>query len=350
MSRLFWHFVDVVNRRHFLIHLLLVIIALSVGIFIYFNQGISTQNALAEQVLHRQQVTARAGALSLEQFLNDFGKSLSIIARDESVIDPDQVKTTSDLKTFVDTWVSSSTINTINSISFLNTKGVVIYNYNTGGLTNYIGEDFSDREYFKWAVVAKKGDYYIGSPVIAKTGISAGSYIIPFSSPVIGTDGKFKGALITSIKIENIVEKYSYPLKISNDSAVFLLDSRGDFVFSPIPNLIGTNFEKVFGNIESKLTNEFDTTKSEGKLDVTMPNLLKDGAMTRFLLAYSVINLRPGVSWPLIILTPASDAFLFAGPFYQDQIVSLFYTIVVVIVFSIVGLTSYRIRERRRYK
>lgn len=196
------------------------VLVLSVGVGLYLKQGLSTQKSLIEQMAHRQQVISRSGMLSIKQFLTDFGKSLALFSNDD------------DMKTFVDVWSDSS----VESLSLLNSKGSVIYNYNSAGSTNYVGVNFSDRDYFKWAKTAKPGEYFIGNPIIAKTGLSAGSYIIPFACPVFDPLGKFEGVLATGIKIDNIIQKFSNPLKISTNTLVFLLDANGNIVFSPISN------------------------------------------------------------------------------------------------------------------
>jgi hypothetical protein len=80
---------------------------------------------------------------------------------------------------------------------------------------------------------------------------------------------------------------------------------------------------------------------------VLVPDIDTGGEVVRSLIAYSEVNVGVSTSFPwyLVVSTPASDAFLFTGVFYTDQLMSLIYFIIVILAFSIIGTASGRYKK-----
>ena len=347
MTEVFDKWVDFVGKKHFSIHLILVILALAVGIVLYFEEGNSTQTALADQMLHREQVVTRSGSISLSTFVQDLSNQVSAYSTWPYIESFDKDNVQDDVNILLHSWENTP----VSGILLIDKNGVVRYGADRNRVVG-IGADLSKVAYYTWAKTAIPGDRFVGSPIVSKIGFTTGRYIVPVAAPVF-KDGKFNGVLVITFLVDDATTKFLDPLKISDNTLVFVLDHDGNFVFSPIPNLIGTNFTNLFNDrsfpgkdgVIAGFKGEFAKPDTQGKFDITIPNLMYGNTLTRFLMTYSVANLGPGNDWSLIVMTPASDAFLFTGPFYTDQIFTLIYLIIVVIGFSLVGITTGRIKE-----
>ena len=350
IGKIFRHWVDSTSpKRHFTLHIIIVTVLLVGGMIIYFVEGISTQNALSEQMLHREQVIAVSGATSIGDFLNGSGRTLSVFAAKEAPNVSNASVLNKDMAGLLNTWSSVPIV----AITYVDKGGIIKNDVNRLGAPE-LGVNVSDRTYFQWLQSANSGSYYVGSPIISRLGQTKGTYIVPLAASVF-KNGEFNGTFVAVISLDSLVEKYSTPLKISDQTEVALLNTRGDFISSSIPNLEGENYMKIIYGVNfpdknkvlEELTKEFNGPNTEGKLDLSFPDISSNGKIKRFLLAYSVIRVDKEKSWTVVIVTPATDAYLFAGPFYKDQIVFFTYLVAVITLLSIAGVTSYRIQERR---
>ena len=316
MDKTFAKAVNFIADRHFFIHIFLVIVVLVFGIGLYFQQGTQTQESLAQQMLHREQVITRSGSISLSVFVQSLSDQVSTYSSDSDIVSYNKNETPEDLNSLLNSWQNTP----VTGVVLINKNGVVTYGVDRMGETG-IGTDVSTREYYLWSKTAKAGDRYIGSPIVSKIGFDTGRYIVPVVSPII-KDGKFNGVLVVTFLVDEATAKFLDPLKISKSTLVFVLDHDGNFVFSPIPKLIGTNFTNLFSGtnfpgkdkIISGFKSEFANSDSQGKFDITIPNLVDGNALTRFLMTYSVVNLGPGNDWSLIVMTPASMRFSLPAP------------------------------------
>ncbi len=91
---------------------------------------------------------------------------------------------------------------------------------------------------------------------------------------------------------------------------------------------------------------EFTKPSNEGKLDINLPDPYQEGKKIRSLITYNEVDMgmNPNMNWYLLISVPASDAFLFTGPFYTDQTLSLIFVIAIILAFSMLGISSKRLR------
>lgn len=336
-----------VDKKPIYVHLVCLVLTIAVGAAIYFIEGHSTQEVLAEQMLHREQVIVRSGAQNLFNFMSGVGRGLAVTASTNRAKEGSNESLKSVLRDYVRTWDGTPVI----SVTYLDKNGIAKINANRREV-NDVDTDLADRDYYLWAKDALPGSFQIGRPVISRLGITKDEFVVPIAAPVYTTEGEFNGVLASVIYLDSMVEMFSEPLKISDNTTVHLLNSQGDFVFSGIKDLEGKDISEIFGkaefqgkdNILKTFIEEFASANTEGKFDLVFPDILNGGKMTRNLLAYSSFKVDEGRSWTLIISTPANDAFLFTGPFYRDQIYSFVFIIIVAISFTIFGVTSKRLK------
>lgn len=325
-------------------------IAITFGVIVYYYRDVTTKNALASQLLHRQQVIARSGAISLTGFTNSIGRSLRVMAKTTDLTSGQKSRIDEQLAAFVNSWYDTP----VRGISFTNKDGVVVSNKNRAGIEQ-VGQDVSDRQYFIWGREAPESDYFIGSPVVSRFGETKGNYVVPVATPIYGKDGEFAGVLTAVMDLRAMVTWYSEPLKISDKTNVYLINPKGEFVFSSVPKLQGTSVAGLFGDIDfpgkDKMVNYFlqkiKSTDPEGKADLVLPDMENGGTLTRYLASYSRVRLDSGEQWTLVVVTPASDAFLFIAPFHRNQTTAFVYMLAITLISTLIGITTCRVKHLR---
>lgn len=344
-------FIHLVARRSSIILLALVAISVAVGCLMYTYSVRTTKKALVEQMLHRQQVISRAGAKSMENFLNYLGFQLSTYATRRAIINVDG-NTQENLDEFTRIWAKNSPIV---GIVLTDAKGTTIYNSNVDNISS-VGTELSDRDYFKEIIeVSKPGFVSVGDPVISRLGSSKGQYIVPVATGVFDSAGRFKGILASAMLLSEATTQYLEPLKISYNSRVYLIADNGMVLSSPHPGLEGQNYFTYLSERGYKDTSNLREgliaalqKGGEQKLDVYMPQE-PDLIPTRYLIATAPVKYGQGKNWTLAVATPAEEAFIYAGPFAGYSTLSLVLFITMVMAFTFVLLIVIRVAESDSY-
>lgn len=327
----------------------LTVLSITGATAVYCVQGKTTQKALIEQMLHREQLITRSVAISLEDFLNDMGHDLAYFSTSE------EIKAGGSAKAFVDSISSRPDIATIGVIT-VDENGIVTEDYNKVFAPD-LGSDVSDREYFLWSKTAKSGNYYIANPVVSRVGLTKGQYVIPITVPVFDNNGKFDGAIVCVVSLRKLIDTYIKPLRVSDKTDVYMINSKAELIFSTVPEFMGISLTEITENfsfsgekkVQEMFMAEFAKPTDEGKLDIEIPDMDQKGRLVRHLITYSGIDIGSSSDskWYLVISTPASDAFIFAGIFYKDQLVSFIYFITVMLAMSMIGVTSIKLLKRK---
>lgn len=331
-----------------LIHLIYITFVLCVAVGWYFYSGILSQKSLEEQTLHRQQVVARSGSIMLQDFIGSLERSESDFVNDTfSVSDVDllQERLSTHLAQFADTPVTA--------VGILDKNGKEIVAVDRGGGV-FKGTDYSERKHFQWAKTANPGEFYLSKPVISKHGIEQGNYVGLLSTPIY-IKGKFSGVLGMAFSISRLTKTYLDPIKLTESSRVYLITNDGTIVYSPIDRLNGVNYFDILDkqNFEGKdlmVSNMHTALESlgEGKFKGLLVNEETHG-LTNYLIAYSPIYFNGHKIWTLGVASPDSVALDFIGPLFNNQYNLLVFLIIVVLGFSIIGITGRRIGKSEVY-
>lgn len=291
----------------------LLIIFFSVILYSFLGKGAA--DALIEQMLHREQVVARAGAISLNLFMNSFRDQALTHSLSSSIVSLDS-GAQKDLEIFMDKWKDTPVSGTI----IVDKKGVVKFGQDRYGATGQ-GINVSEREYFIWAKTANLGNVKIVEPYQSKIGFTDGRYVISAVVPLF-KNGEFNGAFVTGFLLDEAKEQFLDPLNISEKTRTYLIDQNGVILSGPIKKLIGVNYLDYLlkSNIplSEVLVEKFkDVLKSqkENKLDIILPDENKNGGLTRYLIATSPVAVGDQ-NWTLAVATPVTDALEFLSPFY----------------------------------
>lgn len=336
----------------------LAVISIAVGGILYWVAGKGAEASLYEQTLLREKVVALAGAKSIESFLELFEGSIALLARDNDVINIG-VDTQTVLDEFISDWEDSPVVEVI----LVDKEGIVRFVANKAGAGIKEGISVVDRDYFIWAEEAEQGDTFIGKPILPRLGAFEGQYILPVSTPVIENE-EFKGVLGFAILVPELANSYLDPLKISEDTLVYLVNSEGIFLYSSIPGLVGKNMfdylrensfpgsETIIGLIQDKISESED----EGAFSYTRPDRRNEKTMSRYLLAYSRIHLRKAPEqketakpWFLAVECPAEEILSFYGRFQKQQLTELFFLVFVVLAILLLVILTIRIAQRDSY-
>ena len=320
MSEAVRKFKEVLLKPQNSLFILTGVLVLLVSVAVYFLMGKQASDALVEQMLHRQQISARAGSRSLGLFFDLFGKSLTGLGARREVTSPGAT-TNNSLNDFITRWEGTPVAGAI----ILDTLGKVKYNGSRLG-TPDVGADLSDRDYYFWAKTAKRGEVFISEPVISRVGASKGHYIVVVATPILAEDSSFEGVLGASVILEELTDQYIDPLKVSERTRIYLIDDGSVILSSPVEKLIGVNYldyilksdipgsKKIYEILKGSLE-----SNDEGKMDIALPDETRNGLLTRYLIARAPINVG-SEHWTLAIATPASDALEYLTPIYFRQI------------------------------
>lgn len=282
---------------------------------VYLLLGKGAADALKEQMLHREQVIARAGVASVESFFSVATRSLIGLA-----LNPILTGDPKDAKALLDGYMGRWEGTPVGGILLLDKNGVVITGSNPAGV-NSVGVSLADRDYFKWAKTAAKGQYFVSQPLLSKAGATKGHYVVTVVSPVFDVNGKFFGAIDEAVLLSELTDEYLIPLKISDATATFLIDGQGVIIGTSVPKLEGVGYinylkTKPYPGAETTAEQFENALKSntEGKIDTVLQEA-QTGKLVRYLIAYDPVMIG-GNRGILAVATPDADALVYLTPFY----------------------------------
>lgn len=346
----FQKFVDKITSTHLTrVFTVFTILFSVIAILLYWWAGLKLEQTLTEQMLHREQIIVRAGSQAVENYLNDIGKSMVVLAKGPRIITMRE-STQGALNDFVGVFKNSPLTSTI----VADKKGVVLFNANNLGGPREIGVTVRDREYFNWAIKASEGELFLGKPVVSRVGATKGKYIIPIATPIFDNK-KFKGVFAAAILLSKLTENYLDPLKISDKTRVYLINNKGVLLYSSNENLTGVNYLDYLKNkpfrgseeIRQSLNSRVMDIK-EGKLDVYLPNEQKGGALTRFLIAHAGLTFKDQ-KLLLAVAMPIDEAMVFVGPLATNQRGEVIFGLLSLAIVSLLFIFGTKIVARSSY-
>ena len=308
-----------------------------------------TKQSLVEQMLDREQVVSRAGARSMEKFLEDLANSLQVLSTD-SQINGGAVAAQLRLEKFITSWTDTP----VQSVVLTDKQGVVISNANNLELPIQLGTELKDREHFQWAKEAGSNEVYLSKPVMARVGSIKGKYIIPVAASVrVGKE--FKGMLSAPITIADLTKRYLDPLKISEETRIYFMNSDGVVLYSPLEKMIGVNYiemlkERPFTGSEVAVEKFEEVLKKpeNGELDISLRNE-ETGELTRYLIAYSPV-FHNGEHCILAVATPVKDAMVFFQDFKTNLVSGVVFVFLWLMVLIMLMVLAWRLVQREAYE
>lgn len=296
-----------------------------------------SQDVLYEQMLHREQIVARAGSFALENFFGSLSDQLETYVQksDVSKIDDSTVK---DLVDFISIWSEDKPVE---GILILDKEGKIVAN----DRSDTIGDDLKTIEYFKVLKESSKARIFLSKPFVDKIG-EAEKQVVVVASPII-KDGEFKGVLAVNVSIDGLAEKYLTPLKLAEENRIYLINDEGVIISSPVRELIGVNYLNFIRNSGVKdtqrvieLFNKAFEDGTESKLDMVLPQPSKNGFVnTRYLAAESPVTVGDQTI-SLSVSIPASYALEFLGPLFRITLGILIFCLATILCLGAANLKA----------
>lgn len=307
----------------FAIFLIIALCALS---YLFLGQGVESQATQGQ--LEKNLLIARAEKANMITFFEKFGNSVAVFAQRTS-IQRQERSAIENMKTFVE---QRRKMNIIAGVGILDKQGVYRLNYNASGIS-IVDQYTGDRDFFIWAKDhGQKGEYFISQPYIGRFGPSKGQAIISVASPLFD-NGTFTGVLVSSVKLQPMLDRFLELMKASELEEEYLIDGRGNVLYSSSnPDVIGSNFSEIISS---------DQTLSETIENALISNSEGSLQAGSRLIAYSPITLGTQ-NWLIIISSPAQEVADLAAPFYIRERAALLVT-----AFSIMLLVMISVRKNR---
>ena len=296
---------------------------IALGVTFYLVVGQKIEATIAQQLLNRKRIIARAEVSNITTFFEKFGNSVTVLARLSS-IEASDADAVSDLDTFIE---QRRDAGIIGGVVLTDKNGVVKFNSNVLG-SNDVGESLADREFFIFAKdKGTKGKYIISEPVVSKLGASKGENIVVVASPVY-KNNVFAGVVASSIKLEPLTERFLGLMKISSLTEVYLVDGSGNLLYSNIASdVAGSNISTLFSNdsvVRDKIKNALGATVGD------------QFRTEKHLIAYSPVILGTQ-SWLFIISSPHSQVTDLTKPLYVRQAGLFIITATVILVLGAIA-------------
>jgi C4-dicarboxylate-specific signal transduction histidine kinase len=304
------------------------------GFAFYLILGKGARNALVEQMLHREQANARAGASSIATFVELVGNTLIAISNRDEIITPGP-QTDILLESAMLKWKDTP----VTSIILTDKDGKVIKAVYRE-LPGEVGISIADREHFLWAKNAESSEFYVSAAIKSRLR-GENYYVVPVASPVIDKEGNFNGLLAFGVSIDQLADDYMNHLKISDNTEIYIAKSDGNLIYAPKEEYLGKNVIELIEEppflgseiIVEKLKGRLEKIQ-EGKLELAYPeNVGTASPLKARLIAYSPVHIRDR-EWILVIATPIEDALISITPIYFRQAAS-----VLIIFLAFLGLS-----------
>lgn len=318
-------------KNSFILSLLFLLFSLTF-LFIFFNKNSS--DLLIEQIQHRQQLSVRVGAKSIENFLNSVGRTSLILANSPNQDILDQ---------FIVSWANYN----VSGLIVTNKDGIVVMNSSNQKIRD-TGVDLSERDYFKWAKTAKNSEYRVFEPIVSKIAASKGKFIVTVATPIF-KDGKFDGVLSIAVLLTDLTDRYLSNIGISDDSRFYLITNNGYIVSSDYPELTHKNINEVFENDflgKEKVLEILNTElkkRSETKLDIVMPNFDNNFKLESYLISVAPVQISDQL-WKVVVSTPQTNLKTFTFGIFNKQIIAIF------LITTLFILLTLRISKDSGYK
>lgn len=293
------------------------------GAIFYLALGRVAKLSITEQLLHREEILARAEASNITSFFQVFGDSTAVLAKLHSMERRDAV-TAKDLDAFVEQWQDRDLIG---GVVLTDRHGVVQFNSNILG-THDVGASLADRDYFVWAKSQPgEGEYFVGQSVISRVGVTKGQVIVPVASPVY-QNGVFAGVVAASVKLDSLTKHYLELMKVSDQEDVYLTNESGDVLYSSsTPDSVGSNIFELLPGLKNTL--------NTGQEDSFQTKL--------HLKAYSPISLG-SQNWSLVVVSPIQNVVNLTIPIYIRLAIMLLLVFFSIVLFG--AVTSREVQKR----
>lgn len=326
----------------------ILIIFLTSGIILFWVNSAIVERAVVGATEKRMLILARAGAKSVEDLLSLFGSELVILADKKEIKDFNLPKA----RQLMMEVILTANHPMIHQFGLISKNGILQVIANKEGERENEGNSLADRNYFQWAKTAKKREVFLSEPIVGRSGINKGKWVVVAATPIIGDDGSFNGVLFAPIRVEELTINYIDTLKISATARAFLIDQNGDIVSHTFRELVGKKAQEYANN---KKWRGYETyldlveKMSKGEEDTKVWWFMSpDGQLKRIIGGFAPIRLGESMI-SVAVAIPYEEAYNLVRDFFRNQVVWLVFLILVGIVIAFFWTVGLALAKRDGY-
>lgn len=328
--------------RHFIwIFAAILLVFLTLVFFSYFTARVKVEEAMIERIKAQELTLARAGALSISEFLKEKKIELVLLSK----IEPIKAGREKESREIMKETVEQVKEGPFKDIVRINQEGEALWVVNAFNDRRGEGVFLADRDYFLWAKTQKDpGEVFVSEPIISRGGVTEGKWIVVIAAPVFNQES-FNGVIIINLLLEDLTKKFVSSLAFSSQVEFHIINQEGIIVVSSVSETGGEDFLECFQQQEGKekedCLNLVEKALSGGEDSfVSCCVFGGDKEETQWVSAFSPIKIN-GVVWSLWISVPYQEVLDLISPIAAIQAQTLIWGLmglVVLLFFFIFGL------------
>lgn len=276
------------------------------------------EKQMVERLKSRELVVARAGAMSISDFLESRKEKLLLLSMVESIQAQEEERGREVIRQFIDETKDKP----LSGIARVDKEGKIVWSENADRIKVEENVDISDRSYFLWTQKqGKKGEVFISEPMAARSGIYKGKLVVVMATPVFYQD-QFNGLVFIAFPVEALTERYVLPLTILSRFESMIIASDETILASSKVEMVGKKVSSYLDSL-SQTEREIYRLSLSQALEDKEGNLVRfslketDGRRDKLITAYSPVKLQ-GQTWSLWVSTPYEEAATLFFPLRQN--------------------------------
>lgn len=335
------------RERNF--YLFYAVLAIVVGVGLYYWAGKSAQTTLTKQISLREQTLGKLAAKRIQDFFIEREDKLIMLAGMPAIEDLNSPY----LKESLEEVLVGARYGVADYFR-VDPQGQVILR--SSGNLDIV--NIADRDYFAWSKEpGNKGKVFYTDIIVSGGGLQKGQSIFIMASPT-WNGNNYTGLLAISLDISEIAKEFTEELSFGEvaGTSSFLLDRSGWFLASSYPQLIGIN---LFDYISQYRWKGSDKLAFEAKDVSAFPRekfleytfrLPSSGQVVDKIAALEPIELAKGkFTWILGIAILKDEVFAFASKQFLVQTVILSICILLMVGFCLLAITQSRKSSVKAY-
>jgi len=314
------------------------------SVFFWVNAWL-VKRAVVAATQQRLEVIARAGATSIESLLSTIRTELLYLASEEEIVSMDIPRSRVILLRLIGLWDQPI----VRQLGLVARDGTLLITANKEDMREDEGISLIDRSYFQWAIRAKTGEVFVSEPIISRAGINKGKWIIMLATPIVSKDGKFAGALLSSLRLEDI-RKFYVDRLVPPPGAAYIVNSKGMTVSTPFEPLLGINVrsyarEKQWKGYETYLSmiDGMTSAQEEGKSVYWFMG--SDSKVVKWINGYAPVRMGTQNIMTIAVAAPYDTVNTVLQNFFTNQSIGLVFLIVATVGIAFLWLMGFRIAK-----
>jgi PAS domain S-box-containing protein len=279
----------------------LVVVVLIILLALTVNHA--REKAIVEQFSRQQATIAGSVANGIEDLIVNIEKSsllLSSLHCGESSAPPETVASIQAVYDFL--------VGKVQMIARLDETGTVVCGYPDSHMEGMWGKSFKKYHFFE--KIKESHTPYVGKQMIGGTESSEGSDTgidsIVIGIPKWDTEGEFTGAVLATISIHTIVDRYMCPARGLSPNDYLMVDEDDQIIINSNPEIIGTT-ARITEDTMTAPINKFFPRDTDGYGISHFRN--STGETIKTIIGYAPVRMGENL-WSFVVVTPYDSVIL----------------------------------------